>query len=87
MVQPLWKKFGNFLWQPTPVVLLGKPHGQRSLVGYSPWGRKELDTTVRLSVQAHTDVWLEANRSSTQKQLFQHSLFPLSQLFYKNLTT
>ena len=32
-------------WQPTPVVLPGKSHGQRSVVGYSPWGRKELDTT------------------------------------------
>ena len=31
-------------WQPTPVFLPGKSHGQRSLVGYSPWGRKELDT-------------------------------------------
>ena len=28
-------------WQPTPVFLLGKSHGQRSLVCYSPWGRKE----------------------------------------------
>ena len=27
--------------QPTPVFLPGEPHGQRSLVGYSPWGRKE----------------------------------------------
>ena len=35
-------------WQPTPVLLPGKSHGQRSLVGYSPWGRKELDTTERL---------------------------------------
>ena len=32
-------------WQPTPVFLLGESHGQRSLVGYSPWSRKELDTT------------------------------------------
>ena len=32
-------------WQPTPVFLHGKSHGQRSLVGYSPWGHKELDTT------------------------------------------
>ena len=32
-------------WQSIPVLLPGKPHGQRSLVGYSPWGRKELDTT------------------------------------------
>ena len=28
-------------WQPAPVVLPGKSHGQRSLVGYNPWGRKE----------------------------------------------
>ena len=32
-------------WQPTPVFLPGKSHGQRSLVGYSPWGHKELDMT------------------------------------------
>ena len=31
-------------WQPTPVLSPGKSHGQRSLVGYSTWGRKELDT-------------------------------------------
>ena len=31
--------------QPTLEFLPGKLHGQRSLVGYSPWGRKELDTT------------------------------------------
>ena len=29
----------------TPVLLPGKSHGQRSLVGYSPWGHKESDTT------------------------------------------
>ena len=32
-------------WHPTPVFLPGKSHGQRSLVGYSPWGYKESDTT------------------------------------------
>ena len=32
-------------WQPTPVLLPGKSHGQRSLVGYSPWDHKESDTT------------------------------------------
>ena len=31
--------------QRTPVFLLGKSHGQRSLVGYSPWGGKDLDMT------------------------------------------
>ena len=35
-------------WQPTPVFLPGESHGQRSLVGYSPWGRKESDMTERL---------------------------------------
>ena len=32
-------------WQPTPVFLPGGSQGQRSLVGYSPWDHKELDTT------------------------------------------
>ena len=35
-------------WQPTPVLLPGKSRGQRSLVGCSPWGRYESDTTERL---------------------------------------
>ena len=30
-------------WQPTPVLLPGKSHGQMSVVGYSPWGHKESD--------------------------------------------
>ena len=36
-----WKR----KWQPTPVFLLGESHGQRSLVGYGPWGCKKSDTT------------------------------------------
>ena len=39
-------------WHPTPVVLPGKSHGRRGLVGYSPWGREELDTTERLHFHA-----------------------------------
>ena len=35
-------------WHPTPVLLPGKSHGRRSLVGYSPWGLEELDTTEPL---------------------------------------
>ena len=35
-------------WHPTPVLLPGKSHGRRSLVGCSPWGRQESDTTERL---------------------------------------
>ena len=34
----------------TPVFVSRKSHGQRSLAGYSPWGRKESDTTDRLSI-------------------------------------
>ena len=39
---------GRRKWQPTPVLLPGKCHGLRSLVGYSPWGPKESATTERL---------------------------------------
>ena len=35
-------------WHPTPVLLPGKSHGWRSLVGCSPWGRQELDTTEQI---------------------------------------
>ena len=35
-------------WHPTPVLLPGKSHGRRGLVGCSPWGREESDTTERL---------------------------------------
>ena len=40
-------------WQPTPVFLLRKSHGQRSLECYSPWGGKELDMTEQLSKHTH----------------------------------
>ena len=45
-------------WQPTPVLLPRKFHRWRSLVGYSPWGRKESDTTewlhsVAMAVPCH----------------------------------
>ena len=37
------------IWQPSPVFLPGEACGQRSLEGYSPWGRKESDMTEQLS--------------------------------------
>ena len=50
--QVLYPWIGKIPWrrtqQPTPVFLPGESHRQRSLVGYSPWGCKELDTTERL---------------------------------------
>ena len=39
-------------WHPTPALLPGKSHGQRSLVDYSPWGCKELDTTEQLHLSS-----------------------------------
>ena len=41
-------------WWPTPVFLPGKFHGQRSLVGYSPWDQKELDTTEHTHTHTYT---------------------------------
>ena len=52
-------------WQPTSVCLPGKFHGQRNLVGYSPWGLKELDVTEWLS-------------TSTPFLTVSTSLFPVS---------
>ena len=40
-------------WHPTPVLLPGKSHGRRSLVGCSPWGLEESDTTERLHFHFH----------------------------------
>ena len=45
----LWRR----KWQSIPGLLPGKSHGQRSLVGYSLWGHKELDTTERLHFHFH----------------------------------
>ena len=39
--------------QPTPVLLPGESHGGRSLVGYSPWGRKDWDKTEQLSMHVN----------------------------------
>ena len=42
-------------WHPTPVLLPGKSHGQRSLVGCSPWGLEESDTTEQLPLAASSN--------------------------------
>ena len=54
---------GRREWQCTPVFLPGEFHGQKSLVGYSPWGRKESDTTKRLTL---TD---QSNQPGTGKHV------------------
>ena len=40
-------------WHPTPVLLPGKSHGQRSLVGCNPWGHYQLDTSLSLFTFMH----------------------------------
>ena len=53
----------------TPVLLPGKSHGWRSVVGYSPWGHKELDTTERLhSLHSLTRTHREGNGEKTWPQ-------------------
>ena len=52
-------------WHPTPVLLPGKSHGWRSLVGCSSWGREESDTTERL----HFPFYLHA----LEKEMATHS--------------
>ena len=43
---------------PTPVLLPGEFHGQRSLVGFSPWGHKEVDVTEQLTLSLSTSLEL-----------------------------
>ena len=48
-------------WQPTAVFLPGNFHRHKSLVGYSPLGHKELDTTDRLSTAQYSKVPIKVN--------------------------
>ena len=48
---------GGVHGNPLQYSCLENPHGQRSLVGYSPWGRKESDMTERLSTTQHLNDW------------------------------
>ena len=72
----LWRRE----WQPTPVSLPGEFHGQRkSLAGYSPWCRKESDTTERLilsffslwAVPQHLQIQLTADSIVSQYLLLE----------------
>ena len=68
-----WRK----KWQPTPVILPGKSWGQRSLVGYSPWGLKELDMTERLST--HTES--KKKKKSKTNEIFH---YPITRMLTQN---
>ena len=58
----LWRR----QWRPTPVLLSGKSHGRRNLVGYSPWGHEELDMTERLHFHFSLSCIGEGNENPLQ---------------------
>ena len=73
----VWKIPWRREQQHTPVFLPGESHGQRSLVGYSPWGYKESDMT---EVTLHTHTHTLSLRTETESLL---TLYPFLQVLYK----
>ena len=72
LIPGLGRSPGEGKWKPTPVFLLGKSHGQRSLVGCSPWGPRELDTTA-----ATEHMWQQnIEHTLCAKFLWQVSIYP-----------
>ena len=65
-------------WQPTPLFLPGKSHGQRSLADCSPWRCKELDTTEQLSTHRCTYLEVELLSHAEFEQLKFFLIFPNS---------
>ena len=53
-------------WPPTPVLLPGESHGQRSLVGYSPCSSKESGTTELLTHTSWREKWQGLGRASLE---------------------
>ena len=73
-------------WQPTPVFLPGESHGQRSLVGYSPQGLKELDTTERLHFHFHYLLeFAQTTQSNLQIQCNPYQI--ISGIFHRTRTS
>ena len=64
----LWRR----QWPPTPVLLPGKSHGQRSLAGCTPWGRKESDTTERLHFHFSLSCVREGNGNPLQSSCLEN---------------
>ncbi|XP_055254802.1 OTU domain-containing protein 3 [Moschus berezovskii] len=60
-------------WQPTPVLLPGKSHGRRSLVGCSPWGREESDMTEQLHFHFSLPCIVEGNGNPLQCSCLENS--------------
>ena len=62
----IYIQLGRKRWHPTPILLPGKSHGRRSLVGWSQWGREESDTTERLPFHFSLSCMGEGNGNSLQ---------------------
>ena len=71
-------------WNPTPVFLPGEPYGQRSLAGYSPWGRKESVMTERLT---HTPLRSGQSLPRPDPSPDMHMTFSKRSLFKKKCPT
>ena len=71
-----WRK----AWQPTPIFLSGKSHGQGSLMDYSPWDCKELNVTEHKHTSSFSAVTLIYGKNSSRFTLLAicSSLLPLS---------
>ena len=73
-------------WQSALVLVPGKSHGQGSLVGYSPWGRKESNTTERLHVQPRQQIKRQRHYFVNKIHLVKAILFPVVMYGYESWT-
>ena len=73
-------------WQPIPVLSPGKSHGWRSLVGYSPWGREELNRTERHRSLTHGFLQSSQRYFALKKQNLDASVSFLKSLQYIYIT-
>ena len=74
----LWRRE----WQPTAVFLHGEFHGQRSLVGYTPWGHKELDMAKHACKRVHIHT-----HASTDTHMFPHPFTLNFQNYFYSVVT
>ena len=69
---PNLKSLRRRQWQPTPVLLPGKSHGQRNLVGCSPWGCEESDMTEWLHIHFSFSCIGEGNGNPLQRSCLEN---------------
>ena len=79
-------------WQPTPVFSPGKSHGQRSLVGYSPWGGSQRDTTEHVHISNYlcwktfylswTNAFIKYNKRNLLQKWNKHKQNTYKALFF-----